>query len=338
MSAHSVPAARRLRATRPHAPRATAIAGLVGLCATGLAVLGAGSASAAPTGPPDLVLNSCNTATQAAPGQRVTLTAQALLAPITTDLNAIPLLGPITLGLLTPVLSAVPLPPFTVQSTPGPQQFSGVDIANQLVSSLKLLLPPGTEGQVRTSVGNGCKVDVNVVAPAPAPAAAPTPAHGLAPVPAPAGVPLSGSAATALPVAPLSGLYAPIGNYGNVPEHTYSALTSVPTEGAVGFSTDFAPLPAPAPGLDSSSTSVAGVALSTPTISGMNQVTALPAPPATSRVPVQDVLAALLLALTTAALVRTWVLRPQAVSSLGAHRAQREGAPGAWFVGVLRGR
>ncbi|MGZ4588477.1 MAG: hypothetical protein ACXVX9_11825 [Mycobacteriaceae bacterium] len=334
MSAHSVPAVRRPRATRPHAPRATAIAGLVGLCATGLAVLGAGSASAAPTGPPDLVLNSCNTATQAAPGQRVTLTAQALLAPITTDLNAIPLLGPITLGLLTPVLSAVPLPPFTVQSTPGPQQFSGVDIANQLVSSLKLLLPPGTEGQVRTSVSNGCKVDVNVVAPA----AAPTPAHGLAPVPAPAGVPLPGSAATALPVAPSSGLYAPIGNFGYAPEHTYSALTSIPTEGAAAFSTDFAPLPAPAPGVDSSSTSVAGVALSTPTISGMNQVTALPAPPASSRVPVQDVLAALLLALTTATLVRTWVLRPPAASSLGAHRAQREWAPGARFVGVLRGR
>ncbi len=45
----------------------------------------------------------------------------------------------------------------------------------------------------------------------------------------------------------------------------------------------------------------------------MSEVTALPAgPDASTRVPAEAVLAALLLSLTTAALVRTWVLRRSA--------------------------
>ncbi|MGZ4524285.1 MAG: hypothetical protein ACXVXI_05155 [Mycobacteriaceae bacterium] len=284
--------------TRPRTTRMLAVSGMLTLCATGVSVLGASSASAAPAvpaGPPDMVLNSCNTTAQAAPGQRVTLTAQALLAPITTDLNAIPIVGPVTLSLLTPVLTAVPLPMFTVEPTavsPNSQQITGATIADQLVSSAKLLLPPGSEPQVRKSVGDGCKVDVTIVKP-------------------PAGAtPSPESAVTRALMVSASGPAKPIASYGHVPRYTYGDLLAVMAGGA-GFPVNVAPAPAPAlpvPGTPGTG-SLADQVSSSRGVSDVNEVSALPAPTASSGLPAQAVLAALVLALTTAALVRTWVLR-----------------------------
>ncbi len=69
----------------------------------------------------------------------------------------------------------------------------------------------------------------------------------------------------------------------------------------------FAPLFPPLPSTPSVAGSVPAPAIQP--MAGTNEVTALPMAASSSRVPMQAVLAALILALTTAALVRTWVLR-----------------------------
>jgi len=121
--------------------------------------------------------------------------------------------------------------------------------------------------------------------------------------------------------------------YGHAPKADYSDITSVPAGGA-GFSVGVAPTMPPKSltgyGLPSAlgkaptmapqfgllaAPPAAAAAVPAPTSAAavlpmMSEVTALPTAPNTStRVPAEAVIAALLLSLTTAALVRTWVLR-----------------------------
>ncbi|MGZ4553237.1 MAG: hypothetical protein ACXVGN_06935, partial [Mycobacteriaceae bacterium] len=203
-------------------------------------------------------------------------------------------------------------------------------IADALVTALGPVLSPSSVEPMRTSVTQACLI---TVVPKPVPGAgqvhAPTPGTHTAP-------PLVG-----VPGATSSQATAAAGSR-EAPQYTYGDLTSVPA-GGTGYSVGVAPVLPPALlsgyGLPSVATSaVPGVgtplavpapqfgvlgapASSTPAtespevtpISGMSEVTALPAvPDTTSRVPAAAVLAALLLSLTTAALVRTWVLRRSA--------------------------
>ncbi len=151
------------------------------------------------------------------------------------------------------------------------------------------------------------------------------------------------TAALAAPAAPApqQAPPAPVTSYGHIPRYTSNDLTSVPAGGAV-FSVNAAPvppqsltgyglpstapIPAPAPVLPRqgapgppalAAPQVGAVSAPPPVahspaerpVSGMSEVTAFPAASASrSQVPASAVLAALLLSLTTAALVRTWIL------------------------------
>lgn len=165
-----------------------------------------------------------------------------------------------------------------------------------------------------------------------------------APQQAPAEQPVFGmSEVTAFPAAPApqQAPPAPVTSYGHIPRYTSNDLTSVPAGGA-GFSVNAAPvppqsltgyglsstapIPAPAPVLPRqgapgppalAAPQVGAVSAPPPVahspaerpVSGMSAVTAFPAASASrSQVPASAVLAALLLSLTTAALVRTWIL------------------------------
>jgi len=194
------------------------------------------------------------------------------LAPVANVVNPVPLLGP----LLAPVVGVV-APPLPVCGPDG--------------SPAKAPVAPAVAGP---------------------PSAMPAPGT---PLPAPAAVPAAGpsSAAAAPAAAPAALAAAPsLPSYGRVPRYTSGDLTSVPA-GGPGYTVNVAPMPGAAPGFvplaDPSTVAVAGLLPATRTVSEANQAIALPTSAASSRVPMQAVLAALILALTTAALVRTWVLR-----------------------------
>lgn len=274
---------------RSRATRMIAVSGLFALSATGMSVLGAGSASAKV-----LPASPCSDAIQTAlPGQVVTLVDDPPTAPtaLPTLLNALsPPTGTQVISVITPVgtcnVQIAPLPPVQkITPTPTPTGSGSAPTGN-----------PGTG--VPTS-GSAPKASPTSAPAAPAPArAASAPASG----PAPAAAPAPGQS-----TGPTS--------YGHVPRYTYGDLTSVPAGGA-GFALDQAPLTPP--GFDFSTLG----ALSTPTaaaaaqliptarkVSNASEVTALPSPMTTAPVPMETVLATLLLALTTATLVRKWVLR-----------------------------
>ncbi|MDQ2723058.1 MAG: hypothetical protein M3Y19_07140 [Actinomycetota bacterium] len=297
--------------------RAAAVTGLVGVCATGMSVLGAGSASAAPAAIP---LDSCNTTVQANVGDSLTVTAKTVLAPQLAGLRATPVVGPPAADALGAALSWMKLGAFTVtqSASGGPANISGADIAKAVAAALPPLVPAAL---VTPIVTDNCAITVTK------PAAVVTAAPQNAPQPAAANPPVSNVAAPTAVPAPS----AP--SYGSVPRNTYSDITSVPAGGA-GFSVGVAPTMPPKSltgyGLPSAlgtaptmapqfgllaAPPAAAAAIPAPTSAAavlpmMSEVTALPAAPNTStRVPAEAVMAALLLSLTTAALVRTWVLR-----------------------------
>ncbi len=306
--------------------RAAAVTGLVGVCATGMSVLGAGSASAAPAAIP---LDSCKTTVQANVGDSLTVTAKTVLAPQLAGLRATPVVGPPAADALGAALSSMKLGALTVtQSTPGdPANISGADSAKAVAAALPPLVPAAL---VTPIVTNNCGITVTKAVPAvPAAAAAPAvaPSTQNAPPPAAANPPANNLSAPTAVSAPA------VTSYGHAPKADYSDITSVPAGGA-GFSVGVAPTMPPKSltgyGLPSAlgkaptmapqfgllaAPPAAAAAVPAPTSAAavlpmMSEVTALPTAPNTStRVPAEAVIAALLLSLTTAALVRTWVLR-----------------------------
>lgn len=310
--------------------RAVAATGLVAMCATGMSVLGAGSALAA--APADIPLDSCTSTVQANPGDHVVVSAKTLLAPQMKDLGALPLVGPLLVGTLNPVLASLTLPPITVQQLPSGDlaPITGAQIAQQLVVAVPALAPAA--GPLSDALGGSCTVSVvrtktvTAEAPPPAPTTAVPGPSAAPPPPPPVAVPV--------PVPVRSPV---VTSYGHVAPFSYSDLTSVPA-GGPGFTVNVAPTMPPksltGSGLPTtlSQAPLAAPALppqfgllTAPTVPNppstqspavhpvMSEVTALPAgPDASTRVPAEAVLAALLLSLTTAALVRTWVLRRSA--------------------------
>lgn len=170
--------------------RAVAATGLVAMCATGMSVLGAGSALAA--APADIPLDSCTSTVQANPGDHVVVSAKTLLAPQMKDLGALPLVGPLLVGTLNPVLASLTLPPITVQQLPSGDlaPITGAHIAQQLVVAVPALAPAA--GPLSDALGGSCTVSVvrtktvTAEAPPPAPTTA-VPGPSAAPPPPGAG-------------------------------------------------------------------------------------------------------------------------------------------------------
>ncbi|WP_127784491.1 hypothetical protein [Rhodococcus sp. X156] len=320
--------------------RAAAVTGLVGVCATGLSVLGAGTAAAAPA---DVAVESCTVPVQANPGDRLVVSAKTLLAPQMQGLSTIPLVGPALVDALTPALKSLSLPPFVVSADRAP--VTGAQIADALVVAIPAIPPPAVQ-PLRDAISSACTLTVVPPGPVQTPEAVPS-AAAVAAAPAAAG-PVPGAVAPGAGVAPnttqtagSASTAAPAGqsSYGRVPRYTYNDLTAVPSGGA-GYTVGVAPtlppkslsgygLPAlpslgvpgaaQAPGLAPQTDLLrpgAGAATSQaqpPAVqpaSSASVVTAMPTVPAAStKVPAEAVVAALLLSLTTAAVVRTWVLR-----------------------------
>ncbi len=301
--------------------RTVAVTGMVAMCATGMSVLEAGSASAAPATIP---LDSCNTTVQANAGDSLAVTAKTLLAPQLAGLSAVPVVGPPAADALGAALSSMQLGAFPVTQSPG--TISGAEIAKAVAAALPAAIPADL---VTGVVAPNCGITITKPA-EPAEPAAVAPATQRAPV-------SSGNAtAPAAAPAPVAAEAPAVTSYGSVPRTDYSNLTAVPAGGA-GYSIGVAPTMAPKsltgyglptavgttptlapqfglltapPNAPSAAPSTLSAAAVQPV---MSEVTALPVVPASStRVPAEAVLAALLLSLTTAALVRTWVLRRSA--------------------------
>lgn len=305
--------------------RAAAATGLVAMCTTGLSVLGAGSASAATVSP-----DSCFKAVTASPGDSLVVSANTILGPQLSSFS------PPLAAALRPALSSLALPPITLKS--GDTTIGGT-VADAIVAALPSGIPSDGLAAVRTAIVNGCpgaisftesqstgsganKANANSTSAAVKQSA---PTQAAAPVVDP---PVSSASA------PASAPSLP--SYGHVPKQSYADLTAVPA-GGTGFSVGVAPVMPPksltgyglpalpmAPGASSLLTpsgapgfgALPAPATQSPSVqpvSGMSEVTALPAGPAAAKtVPAEAVFAALLLSLTTAALVRTWVLRRSA--------------------------
>ena len=296
--------------------RTVAVSGMVAMCATGMSVLGAGSASAAPATIP---LDSCTTTVQANAGDTLAVTAKTVLAPQLAGLRAIPVVGPPAADALGAALSSMTLGAFPVTQSPG--TISGNEIAKAAADAIPAGLPIARD-LVTAAVAPNCGITITKPA-------------VVAPVTLSAPVSAGNVSAPAVGPAPVAVEAPAVTSYGRVPRTDYSNLTAVPAGGA-GYSVGVAPTMAPksltgyglptavgqtptlAPqfGLLAAPPIAPSAAPSTQSAAVqpvMSEVTALPAVPASStRVPAEAVLAALLLSLTTAALVRTWVLRRSA--------------------------
>lgn len=110
---------------------ATALAAAV---TVGSAALGAGPAAASTP----ILIGSCATSVQGAPGTPVELAPSAVVQPITNLINAIPLLGPPLAGSFQSAWDA--LPPIPLGALPtGSGVISGGQIANDVVAQLQQL-------------------------------------------------------------------------------------------------------------------------------------------------------------------------------------------------------
>ena len=303
--------------------RAVVGAGVVALYATGGSVLGAGSAFAAPS---DITLDSCHATVQANPGDNLVVSAKTVLAPELKDLAANPLVGQPLVAALNPVLSSLTVGSLTVQRDA--TSITGVEIAKQVVAAL----PPGIPSQgaeaVRVAVVNACPITIEKSTSAPAPKSS-TAATGQAPAPSASNAaPESAATVNKIPTAAPAPQQAPAEQpvFG-MSEVTAFPAAPVPPQSLTGYGLpSTAPIPAPAPVLPRqgapgppalAAPQVGAVSAPPPVahspaerpVSGMSEVTAFPAASASrSQVPASAVLAALLLSLTTAALVRTWIL------------------------------
>ncbi|MBP2475589.1 hypothetical protein JOF53_004461 [Crossiella equi] len=301
------------------------------LMAVGLVGFAGPAAAAEP-----IVIGDCATTVQGKPGQPIQLSAGAVTAPVVSVVRAVPILGPPLAGAVDKAVRA--LPPIPIGSVPdGKGGFiTGGQIANNVVDALrKLPLLGPILGQVVSGVQGvlsaGCGVTVKTVnavaapvqdganklpgnsgGPKPPPGTSnpgtPPPGTSTPGTPPPGssnpGTPPPGAPGTGAPIPDFqlprldgSGLY----DYGRVPLYDYSGLP-VATPGGVG---------ALSPGDRYGQASPGGQAYGLPESDGVSaagQARALPMDGA-GRVAAPVLLAVLALAMVTAALVRTWVLR-----------------------------
>ncbi|MGW4208086.1 hypothetical protein ACWEIJ_08855 [Lentzea sp. NPDC004789] len=306
---------------------------LLSVTAATLLALASASVGAVPaTAAEPIVVGSCATSVQGTPGTPVSLSPAAVTQPITDLIRAIPLLGPPIADQFKPLFSqGKPIPIGAVQA--GTTTISGATIANAVVAELQKLplLGPviGTlDKSVRSTLTSGCGVvvtGVNQVA-APiqdgskaiadasqkltpqlpgqpqAPGQQPQPQQpGTSPGQQPGVSPGTPGTPQSAPSNRDFSLYALGSNFGRVPLFSYGSL------------------PFAMPGLYSPSPGVRygsqvprasnGTGLDTDQVLAAGRATALPRLGGPGGVGLPVLLAVLMLALVTGALVRTWVLR-----------------------------
>lgn len=294
--------------------------------ATLLALASASVGFTSATAAEPIVVGSCATSVQGAPGTPVSLSPAAVTQPITDLVRAVPLLGPPLAEPFRQAFSqAKPIPIGAVQA--GTTTISGGTIANAVMAELQKipLLGPilGTlDKTVRATLTSGCQVTVTGVNQAAAPIQDGSKAVADASQQAVGGVPGApkppdqqpqpgtppgqpdinpGTPNTGAPSNRDFSLY-PIGsNFGRVPLFSYGSLPFAmpglysPSPG-VRYGSQV-PRASIGNGVEGDSVQAAGRATALPRLGGPGGVGA----------PV--LVAVLMLALVTGALVRTWVLR-----------------------------
>jgi hypothetical protein len=306
---------------------------LLSVTAATLLALASASVGAVPaTAAEPIVVGSCATSVQGTPGTPVSLSPAAVTQPITDLIRAIPLLGPPIADQFKPLFSqGKPIPIGAVQV--GTTTISGATIANAVVAELQKLplLGPviGTlDKSVRSTLTSGCGVvvtGVNQVA-APiqdgskaiadtsqkltpqlpgqpqSPGQQPQPQQpGTSPGQQPGVSPGTPGTPQSAPGNRDFSLYALGSNFGRVPLFSYGSLPFAmpglysPSPG-VRYGSQV-PRASNGTGVDADQVLAAGRATALPRLGGPGGV-GLPV-----------LLAVLMLALVTGALVRTWVLR-----------------------------
>jgi hypothetical protein len=303
------------------------------LCVTTATLLALASVSVGlvPAGAAEpIVVGSCATSVQGTPGTPVSLSPNAVLQPVTDLVRAVPLLGPPLAEPFKQAFSQVkPIPIGAVQA--GTTTISGATIANAVAAELQKipLLGPilGTlDKTVRSTLTSGCQVVVTGVnqvaapiqdgtkaiadasqqavggiqAPKP-PAGQPQPQPGTPPGARPGVNPGTPGTPEGTPIGRDFPLYALGTNFGRVPLFSYGSL------------------PFAMPGLYSPSPGVRygsqvprasnGNAVDGDQVQAAGRATALPRLGGPGGVGLPVLLAVLMLACVTGALVRTWVLR-----------------------------
>lgn len=304
---------------------------LLSVTAATLLTLISASVGAVPaTAAEPIVVGSCATSVQGTPGTPVSLSPAAVTQPITDLIRAIPLLGP---PLADPFKQAFsqgkPIPIGAVQV--GTTTISGATIANAVVAELQKLPLLGQiigtlDKSVRSTLTSGCQVVVTGVnqvaapvqdgakavadasqqavgaiqAPKP-PAGQPQPEPGTNPGQQPGVNPGTPGATPGAPSNRDFSLYSFGANFGRVPLFSYGSLPFAmpglysPSPG-VRYGSQV-PRASNGNGLDIDPVQAAGRATALPRLGGPGGVGA----------PV--LVAVLMLACVTGALVRTWVLR-----------------------------
>lgn len=304
---------------------------LLSVTAATLLALASASVGAMPaTAAEPIIVGSCATSVQGTPGTPVSLSPAAVTQPITDLIRAVPLLGP---PLADPFKQAFsqgkPIPIGAVQA--GTTTISGATIANAVVAELQKLplLGPilGTlDKTVRSTLTSGCQVVVTGVNQAVAPIqdgtkaiadasqqavqlpGQPKPPAGQ-PKPQPGTQPGQPGVSPGTPGVPQAGapsnrdfsLYSLGSNFGRVPLFSYGSLPFAmpglysPSPG-VRYGSQV-PRASNGNGIDGDQVLAAGRATALPRLGGPGGV----------GFPV--LVAVLMLACVTGALVRTWVLR-----------------------------
>ncbi len=319
-----------------------AVALVLAVCTLGL--LGAGGTA---TAAEPIVVGSCATSVQGAPGQPVSLSPGAVLGVVTDAVRAVPILGPPLAATAKAAFAA--LPPIPIGALPNGTGFiTGGTIANAVVAELKKipLLGPvlgAVVSSVQTTLAGLCGVTVtgaNAVAapvqdgaeavadaseeamrnlpggtpggPGPGQPNPGTPGPG-GPGQPPAGMPGPNQPPTGGYQGPGWQLYSPgLWNFGRSPMADYG---SIPFAQAGLF--------APSPGVRYGG-SVPGYSpefgiLGETDEDGVQQAAGRAeafTPPANQHIALPVLLAVLMLSCVTAALVRTWVLRKAPGASL----------------------
>ncbi len=143
----------------------TRLTRLLGAVAVVFAVAAAGAGTAQAAEP--VVVGSCATTVQGAPGTSVALSPSAVVQPIVDIVRAVPLLGPGIANQLKPVFTA--LPPIPIGAIPtGTGVITGGEIANRVVAELNRipLLGPVLSlvvGTVQSTLTQLCGVTVTGV-------------------------------------------------------------------------------------------------------------------------------------------------------------------------------
>jgi hypothetical protein len=137
-----------------------AVAGVVvASVVTGGVLLGGGSAAAAPT---PIVVGSCGASISGAPGQPITLSGSALVAPITSALPSGPLgLGSPLVGLVDGIVSPLQIPLGVVPSAS--TTIPGSQIATSTTTALQGTPLNVAATPIAAAVTSGCSVLVTVV-------------------------------------------------------------------------------------------------------------------------------------------------------------------------------